>query len=898
MSFLDTIRSKALNLFENGKEANKDSIYNRKKSRDEVFRDEFNLPPSESLMDEVSAEISIVSPTVSNLQSSSPSHGNVVYQGKLYISESFLVFESATDYRNCSFVLPLITIKRVERLPSKSYIFALSIHMYHSLSIVIQFIGLRSHCESFCTLLKTNLKSNMPLIKQLKPILATCYSEYLINSFIEGRTDLKPPKGGLGQMFRYPGDPRKLRDKSKMRLWLEYLRDHGRNISLVRQQGFYKLIRVGLPNKLRGEIWELSCGSMLLRIQNQRLYQSLLEEYEGRQSLAIDEIEKDLNRSLPEYSAYQDEEGIGRLRRVLTVYSWRNPQVGYCQAMNIVVAALLIYMTEEQAFWCLTNICDKLLPGYYSKTMYGTLLDQKVLESLVERTMPILWEHLSKRDIQLSIVSLPWFLSIFINSMPLVFAFRIADVFFLEGSKTLFRVALAILRINGEELLDAQDDGTIIGILKNYFSTLDQSAHPNSTNERMRQVTRFQELMVVAFKEFSVVTDEMINSYRSKYENQILGEIELFAKRTQLRNLKKPTLLSQDEMGVIYDRFYATLQDSRLALGTTGKTELDMNNFGNFLAGVVDWMDPKFNGGKFIKTEEHDYLVRLFRRWDARVQNSLGLQDVVTGFDQLVDTDLMTAMTYFYELYDDSGEGNISRDGILKMSEGLLFLTRPWREGPLLFDQMSINEIQKKKETLEKKRLDEIEETGEEIPSVQFDYSSAQHEQSVRYLSAVSNFIQRAFEYATPGEPDRAPASNEDESSSGKSSDGPSDRPSKRSIDEQNNNAALNPDAPLYLNLATFRMVVLADETLEMLFAQSLRSAIHLDKAGTGVFDLQKNNSKPTLRSVFDGLMADGMRVAGEVKKRIDELDKAMAEEDEDTNVETVQQSDRDLLVD
>jgi hypothetical protein len=91
-------------------------------------------------------------------------------------------------------------------------------------------------------------------------------------------------------------------------------------------------------------MWELASGSFFLRLQNPQLYTETLAKYSGRESLAIDEIEKDLNRSLPEYPGFQSEEGIGRLRRVLTAYSWTNEDVGYCQAMNIVVAALLMYV--------------------------------------------------------------------------------------------------------------------------------------------------------------------------------------------------------------------------------------------------------------------------------------------------------------------------------------------------------------------------------------------------------------------------------------------------------------------------------------------------------------------------------------------------------------------------
>ena len=101
--------------------------------------------------------------------------------------------------------------------------------------------------------------------------------------------------------------------------------------------------------------------------------------------------------------------------------------------------------------------------------MYGTLLDQKVFESLVQNTMPMLWEHITKMIFNYQLFHYRGFIIILVFN-AISFAFRILDIFFHARTKTLFQVALAILKQNGEELLQTEDDGTFISIIKRLFS--------------------------------------------------------------------------------------------------------------------------------------------------------------------------------------------------------------------------------------------------------------------------------------------------------------------------------------------------------------------------------------------------------------------------------------------
>ena len=58
----------------------------------------------------------------------------------------------------------------------------------------------------------------------------------------------------------------------------------------------HELIIKGMPESLRGEIWLLFSGAVNEMATHQGYYRSLIEQSMGRDTIATDEIERDLHR--------------------------------------------------------------------------------------------------------------------------------------------------------------------------------------------------------------------------------------------------------------------------------------------------------------------------------------------------------------------------------------------------------------------------------------------------------------------------------------------------------------------------------------------------------------------------------------------------------------------------
>ena len=258
------------------------------------------------------------------------------------------------------------------------------------------------------------------------------------------------------------------KQNEKQKHWGIHFETFGRGISMYRTHDVVKLVLDGIPDVLRAEIWMSFSGAANEKATHPSYYKTLVDQALFQQSIANDEIERDLHRSLPEHPAFQHQTGIDALRRVLCAYALRNPTIGYCQAMNIVASVLLIYCSEEEAFWLLATLCENLLPDYYNTKVVGAVVDQRILDNLTLEYLPALHAKLVKLDM-LNMISLSWFLTIFLSVMPYESAVNVMDCFFYDGAKVIFQVALMVLDWNQEELLKCRDEGEAMQLLATYL---------------------------------------------------------------------------------------------------------------------------------------------------------------------------------------------------------------------------------------------------------------------------------------------------------------------------------------------------------------------------------------------------------------------------------------------
>ncbi|XP_004696906.1 TBC1 domain family member 9B isoform X2 [Echinops telfairi] len=454
------------------------------------------------------------------------------------------------------------------------------------------------------------------------------------------------------------------KEKMKEESWNIHFFEYGRGMCMYRTAKTRELVLKGIPESLRGELWLLFSGAWNEMVTHPGYYAELVEKSTGKYSLATEEIERDLHRSMPEHPAFQNELGIAALRRVLTAYAFRNPTIGYCQAMNIVTSVLLLYGNEEEAFWLLVALCERMLPDYYNTRVVGALVDQGIFEELTRDFLPQLSEKMQDLGV-ISSISLSWFLTLFLSVMPFESAVVIVDCFFYEGIKVVLQVALAILDANMGQLLGCSDEGEAMTVLGRYLDNVinKQSVSPpiphlhallTSGDDPPEEVDIF-ELLKRSYEKFSSLRADDIEQMRFKQRLKVIQSLEDTAKRSVVRAIPGDIGFSIEELEDLYVVFKTKHMASQYwggnhtsairrdpSLPYLEQYRIDASQFQELFASLTPWAcgshTPVLAG-------------RMFRHLDENRDLLINFKEFVTGMSGMYHGDLTEKLKVLYKLH-------------------------------------------------------------------------------------------------------------------------------------------------------------------------------------------------------------------------------------------------------
>ncbi|KAF5275661.1 hypothetical protein FQA39_LY06773 [Lamprigera yunnana] len=234
-----------------------------------------------------------------------------------------------------------------------------------------------------------------------------------------------------------------------------------------------RFIRKGVPSSEREAVWMAVSGADKLRKDSGIRYNLLKKQVEN--VTIIETIKIDIPRTFPDNIYFSNDDILPKqLFNILVAFAHYNKEVGYCQGLNYIAGLLLLVTkSEESSFWLLTTLVEAILPKYYAKTMSGLLIDLNVLDEIVQKNEPQIYKHVKNIGMPWAVASTKWFVCLYAEVLPTETVLRIWDCIFYEGSKVIFRVALALIRIHKRQILETKDLGELVTCFREMGTSFD-----------------------------------------------------------------------------------------------------------------------------------------------------------------------------------------------------------------------------------------------------------------------------------------------------------------------------------------------------------------------------------------------------------------------------------------
>ena len=155
------------------------------------------------------------------------------------------------------------------------------------------------------------------------------------------------------------------------------------------------------------------------------------------------------------------------LREILRIFVVARPDIGYVQGLSYIAATLLLQMDKFLAFVCFMNIIlsPNILPFYL---LDGQNIKKRLdlFNDIFKINLPELFEHFKENEIMPEHYLLEWIMTLFTRNIYIDLAFRIWDIYMIEGIISLYKTAIVIFIIHQKDYLDMQFSD-ILNHLKN-----------------------------------------------------------------------------------------------------------------------------------------------------------------------------------------------------------------------------------------------------------------------------------------------------------------------------------------------------------------------------------------------------------------------------------------------
>lgn len=262
--------------------------------------------------------------------------------------------------------------------------------------------------------------------------------------------------------------------------------------SIYNKDRFVKSLSKGPPNNIRWAIWltiALTDPTSNFLSESEYLILSEKTDFFFQQNFD-DQIKKDIKRSNIGMEYLSQKNAEESLYRILKCLALLDPELGYCQGMNIITANLLMLSdcNELETFNLMLYLLKNLeLREFFLNGFPKLLMFIFIFREFIKDQYPKIHYKLENLDIPEELWIFKWLQTLFFLTLPLSISVRIIDCVLCFGLEFLLNFSLSFLKENEGKIMECQSMESFIDLFKGpeieFDEEEDSTVEDNKTNE-------------------------------------------------------------------------------------------------------------------------------------------------------------------------------------------------------------------------------------------------------------------------------------------------------------------------------------------------------------------------------------------------------------------------------